>query len=318
MSRGTGHKSGRRGRFAAIVGLALLVALAGLTPAVSAKGKKKKVKNAAVTRTATAPLSAGQTEDLTAACGKGTHLSGGGFAIAPNFNPATNSGMRSISATSYPFSSSSWTASTTAFTNPASTGTFTAAARCERNALGQLSSRLSSATTLPPGALQSSVLNCTPGNHVISGGYSGTAASNPANLLGFRMVVLQSSRTGPGQWTVVAYNSNLGPSPVPVTMTAYVLCEKNVKGRAVGEVSTSVPLADNQRASADASCGKKQHVVSGGFVVTPNGVGNVPTVGTDEFLPVGKRSWHVGLHEWQSIAMPAGSALRTIAYCKKG
>ncbi|MGZ5362185.1 MAG: hypothetical protein ACXWZW_11250 [Solirubrobacterales bacterium] len=43
---------------------------------------------------------------------------------------------------------------------------------------------------------------------------------------------------------------------------------------------------------------------------------NLPAVGIDEFQPVGKRGWHMGVHEWQTVALPPGSALRAIAYCK--
>jgi hypothetical protein len=53
-------------------------------------------------------------------------------------------------------------------------------------------------------------------------------------------------------------------------------------------------------------------------VITPNGPGSVPAIGVDEFTPVGRRGWHLGLHEWPTVNLPAGSALQTFAYCKKG
>jgi hypothetical protein len=32
----------------------------------------------------------------------------------------------------------------------------------------------------------------------------------------------------------------------------------------------------------------------------------------------GRRGWHLGLHEWPTVNLPAGSDLQTFAYCKKG
>ena len=44
--------------------------------------------------------------------------------------------------------------------------------------------------------------------------------------------------------------------------------------------------------------------------------GTVPVIAVDENQPVGKKTWHVGLHEWQGSASPAGTSLTTYAYCK--
>ena len=317
MCGGDHDGTGRRRGATVVMALVALVSLAGLAPAVDAKKKKKKV--AAVTRSATVPFTSGGTQTVTASCPKGKHITGGGFAVAPNFVPSGSSGLRSITATSHSGGAKSWTASGSAFTNPTASGTYTTFARCERDALGQLTNTLSTSGTLNPGVITASSLNCAPGTHAVSGGYAGTGVSNLGNPLTFRLVVLQSRRTGPGQWTVTAYNSSLGPSPVPVTLTTYVLCERNGKGRAVSEgASASTPLVNDGRASADATCAKKQHAISGGFVVTPNGIGSVPAVGVDEFNPVGQRGWHLGLHEWQAVVLPPGSAMQTFAYCKKG
>jgi hypothetical protein len=312
QQRGTG----RRRRTAAALSLAALVAFAGALPAADAKKKKKK-KPAAVTRTANAPFAAGQSQQLNAACGKGTHVTGGGLAVAPNFTPP-GSGLRSLAGTSHPSGAKEWAAGSSAFTNPAASGSLTTFVRCERDSYGQLRSIVSTSATLPPGAGQAFPLNCSPGTHVVSGGYSGQAASNLGNLLGFRLVVFTSRRTGAGQWTVNAFNSGAGPSPVPITVTVYALCEKNAKGRTVSErASPVVPLVNDARSSSDVGCAKKQHAISGGFNVTPNGVGSVPVVGLDEFYPTGRKGWHVGLHEWVGVALPPGSALQSFVYCKK-
>lgn len=319
MRGGDQRGTGRRRRLAVVLGLSAILSIGAMAPAADAKKKKKKKKAAAVTRTNSVPFAAGGTQQVTSACTKGNHITGGGFAASPSFEPSSNTGLRSVTSTSHHAGTKNWTASGSAFTNPVASGTYTTYARCERDSLGQLHSTVNSSGPLNPGVGTAASLNCPPGTHVISGGYSGQALSNPGNLLGFRLVILQSRRTGRSQWTVSAYNSGLGPSPVAVTFTAYALCEKNAKGVSVSEAaSASTPLVDNGRVAADATCAKKTHVVSGGFNVTPNGVGSVPAIGVDESTPTGQRGWHLGLHEWQSVVLPPGSALQTFAYCKKG
>ena len=56
-------------------------------------------------------------------------------------------------------------------------------------------------------------------------------------------------------------------------------------------------------------------VVTGSF----SAVGHDPARPVDETVPVGKKGWHTGLWEDSTkFAAPAGSALQTFAYCKKG
>ena len=61
------------------------------------------------------------------------------------------SGLRSHAATSFPTGPKGWSATASAFSNPSAAGSLTAYARCERNSLGQLTSRIESSTTLNPG-----------------------------------------------------------------------------------------------------------------------------------------------------------------------
>jgi hypothetical protein len=56
-------------------------------------------------------------------------------------------------------------------------------------------------------------------------------------------------------------------------------------------------------------------VVSGGFVISPNGIGAIPATAIDEFQPVGEKTWHVGLHELVQVNLPPGSSLQSYAYC---
>jgi hypothetical protein len=148
---------------------------------------------------------------------------------------------------------------------------------------------------------------------VVSGGYTATGlGSFVNNLNSFRTLVLQSRRTALNEWTVTAFQNNL--SPANGSVTAIAECERDAKGRSIGEVSTFAAFGNLARASGDPTCSAKQHVVSGGFALTPNS-GNLPVVGIDEFEPAGKSTWHLGLHTFGP--QPAGSSVATYAYCAK-
>jgi len=284
--------------------------------AIVAKKKKKKKKNPAVTRSASSPFTQSSNAAATASCPKGTHVSGGGFSVSPNFEPATTTGLRSMNSTSHPASNRSWTGAGSAYATPTATGSFTTFARCESNSKGQIAVRSSSSDSIPPGVGQNMIFNCPPTTHVLTGGYAapslGAFAFAAASA---RIVVLASRRTGPGQWTISAFNNS--SAPAAATLTGHVVCALNGKGRGVSEASAFQPVVNDSRTSADATCSKKKYAVGGGFVVSPATFpGSVPFIGVDEFQPVGKRGWHTALHEL-FLAVPPGSTLQTIAYCKK-
>lgn len=278
--------------------------------------KKKKQKKPAVTRSASAAFAQASNASATAACPKGTHISGGGFTVSPNFTPP-GTGLRSMNSTSHPSGNRSWTGGGSAYATPTASGGFTTFARCESNAKGQLAVRSSSSVSISPGAGQNMIFNCPPTTHVLTGGYAapslGAFAFAAASA---RIVVLASRRTGTGQWTISAYNNS--SSPAAATLSGYVVCALNGKGRGVSQASAFQPVVNDSRTSADATCTKKQYAVGGGFVVSPATFpGSVPFVGVDEFQPVGKRGWHTALHEFVPYGLPPGSTLQTIAYCKK-
>jgi hypothetical protein len=317
--RGGDHDGmGRRRRAVVVLSLAALVSLTALAPAAEAKKKKKKKGSPAVTRSASAPFTQSSNATVTAACRKGTHVTGGGFTVSPNFNPGTTTGLRSMNSTSHPASNKTWTSGGSAYATPPASGTFTGYARCEKDSAGKLAIRASSTATITPASGQNMTFNCPPGTHVVSGGYA--AASLGAFTFAAasaRIVVLGSRRTGPGQWMISAFNNS--NSPAAADLTGYALCELNGKGQSVSEASAFAPVVDDGRTAADATCSKKKHVVSGGFLVSPATFpGSVPFIGVDEFQPSGKRGWHTALHEFVPFALPPGSALQTIAYCKKG
>jgi len=316
--RGRDHdRMGRRRRAAAVLSLAALASLAAMAPAVDAKKKKKKG-SPAVTRSSAVPFTQASDATVTTACPKGTHVTGGGFVVSPNFDPNSTTGLRSMNSTSHPSGNKSWTSGGSAYATPPASGSFTGFARCEKDSVGKLAVTANSTATISPGAGQNMAFNCPPGTHAISGGYSGPSlGAFTFAIASARIVVLGSRRTGAGQWTISAYNNS--SSPASATLTGYATCELNGKGQSVSEASAFAPVVDNGRTVADATCSKKKHVVSGGFLVSPATFpGSVPFIGVDENQPTGKRGWHVGLHEFPPFALPPGSSLQATAYCKKG
>jgi hypothetical protein len=294
--------------------------IAGPASAGIAKKKKKK-KPPAVTNSASVAFASGSTQAATANCTGKTHISGGGYAVAPNFVPTggvSGSGLRSTTGITNPVGPSSWTASSSAWATPPASGQLTAYARCESNTLGTLAVSLSGSATVVPGDLNTATINCPAGTHVLTGGYAGPGLGTfTFNLQSKRFFILQSQRTGAGQWTVTVGNNPNSPSPA--TISFYALCEQNKKGVSITESSSAAPINDAQRATADASCTGKTHVVSGGFVLSPipTGAGSIPTAEIDEFQPVSKTTWHLGLHELEPFSTAPGSTVTDTAYCKK-
>ena len=288
--------------------------------ASAAKKRKKKKKKGppAVTTSSQLSFASGTTVPATAHCPARTHVTGGGFNVSPPFTPPST-GLRSVTSTSHPTGPAGWHASGSAFFTPAAAGSFTTHARCESNSLGKFAEIISQTITLAPASAQTFTFSCPPGTHALSGGYAGAGTAGfdyPPNMppTNLRIIPLQSRRTSPTQWTVQALNSSA--SPAAATFTGYAVCERDAKGRTISEASTFVALINDSRASGDPTCaGRKQHVVSGGFLIFPNTVGGVPATAIDEFQPVGKGTWHLGLHELVNRGLPAGSSLQTYAYC---
>ncbi len=293
---------------AALAGL-LVIGLA--SPAIAKKKKKKA--QPAVTASAS-PFSSATTASASAGCTGKTHVSGGGWAVSPHYDPGGNTGLRSLNSTSTPQGTTGWTTTSDSFVNPSASGSITAFARCESNKLSQIATAISGSATVLSGQLDDLVLNCPTGTHVVSAGYTGTGlvshVNNPNNL---RILILQSRRTAVNQWTVSAFENSLVPASGNVSVTG--LCERNAKGQSIGEVSAFSGFGQNQRASGDPSCPSKQHVVSGGYALSPT-TSQIPVVGVDEFQPNGNRAWHLGLNAL-NVPQPAGSSVATYAYCAK-
>src|SRR3954454_332075 len=197
-SRIAAMRAGEKARFRSVgaIAIAVLVGLLALGVASPAVAKKKKKKSQpVVSATASAPFNAASGQTLAATCGKGAHISGGGFAVDPNYVPGsglTGTGLRSGTGTSTPDGAKTWKVASSSWANPAASGTLTAIARCESDSLGKLFATLSSSLSLSPGEGTPRVLNCPNGTHVIAGGYAGDAAGTPAYTApSFRLIMLQ-------------------------------------------------------------------------------------------------------------------------------
>ena len=313
---GTGEKRLLRGRLA-LIGAAALVALLALGAASPAVAKKKKKKvQPAVTTSAVAPLSSGGSASASANCTGKTHISGGGYAVSPHltFNPAA--GFNAVSSTSTPVGATAWNAKADAFNAPTASGSITTMARCESNSLSKLAVVVTGSATVPSGTLDNLVIHCPTGSHVVGAGYDGTGLGSYApGFASFRMFILQSRRTAINQWTISAFESSANPASGTINVAA--ICERDAKGRSIGEVTQIATFANLSRASADATCPAKQHVLSGGYLLSPipANSGAPPVVGVDEFEPIGKSTWHLGLHTIGP--QPGGSSVATYAYCAK-
>jgi hypothetical protein len=305
---------GRHLALIAVAALAGILALGVVSPAVA---KKKKKKPPAVTAVASTPISAGSQTSATASCPSKTHATGGGWSLSDPYSangsnsPAGGTGTRITHLQSQPSGLISWTSGAAALAIPATSGTFTSIARCESKSFGRTLLGVSGTTTVPVSQESTSVLHCSPGTHVLNGGFSFSPSGSPGPNT-FRAIVVESRRTSTTTWEVDLVNP--AGAPGDVTLSLNILCELNQKGVSVTEASAVAPIADNGRTSATAACTGKTHTIGGGFLISPK-VG--PAVGIDQMQPIGAKSWQVGLYEYPSFALPAGSSMAAYSYCKK-
>jgi hypothetical protein len=284
-----------------------LIALAAASPAAAAKGS-------VATASQTAPLSSSQTQTASAKCPGGMHVTGGGFAVSPAYNPAGGAGTKADVQVSRPAGKKQWIAAAGAFPAPISAGSFTAYARCERNSLGHLAARRSPGDPVGPSASQSESLSCASGTHILYGGFGTDVPFSVLTPGSSELVLVRSQRISARQWVVTGYNPGLAAT----TMNAYFYCESNRGSSKVTARSQTVPLVNDARATARAGCPRHQHAVSGGFSIQPLPVPGaaIPSALVDEFKPAGK-GWSGGAYENPGFTLPAGSSLTVSAYCKK-
>jgi hypothetical protein len=288
---------------------AMALVLVAVLPAAATAKKAAKTRSSSTSLTSTTV-----TGTTTASCSGGSHVSGGGFSVSPTYNPATNSGLRSLTQVSHPGGKKSWSAAGGGYQpGPVIAGTFTAVARCESNSIGSVPLRVNNSTTILPLAGQDTNLRCSKGTHVLYGGYGTDRPHNPADPGSSNLFVVGSRRTGTRVWRISAFNQS---STQPTTLETYFACERNGSDK-IGSVSKVAPILSNGRTSADAKCSKNKHVVGGGFLISPAVFpGTVPLVSIDENQPQGDRGWHIGAYEFPDAFLPAGSTLATTAYCR--
>lgn len=294
----------RQIRIVAALALALVAAL----PA-TAEAKKD-----ARTKPSPASLTSTTTANPTASCPGGTHVTGGGFSVSPSYNPAANSGLRTLTQVSHPAGKRAWDAAGAGFPpGPVIAGVFTAFARCESNSVGSVPFRLSSSVTVAPLGGQTTDLKCPQGTHVLYGGFGTDKPFSQADPSSSRLFVVQSRRTSSRMWTISAFNQS---TSLATTLNTYFACERSGSAK-VASVTRVTPILSDGRTSADVACSKKKHVVGGGFLISPAVFpGTVPLVSIDENQPRGDRSWHFGAYEFPATFLPPGSALTTTAYCR--
>ncbi len=294
-----------------------VVALAALAATPSLAAKKKSKKASLVTRQTPASIGPGLATTLNTPCPKKNHATGGGYLVSPSFSPGGLTGTRTAPTESRPTGFRAWAAGAAAFATPPSPGTFTSFARCEPDtAIKSIGTGTPNFSTIPAGLSQTVTMNCTAGGKVVTAGFQTSAPpllSDPSKRAGS---VLQSRRSGPSSWTLQVGNPSPPVGAGDITLSTSFICAKG--GKSISEASTTVPIGDDTRTTADVSCSKKQQVVSGGFSIAPNVAGApVPAVSVDEFHPSGSRGWHLGLYELTGFDLPAGAAVTLYAYCKK-
>jgi hypothetical protein len=313
MSRDIKQSFGGRG---VVLGFAVALACVfALAPGAAAKSSSQ---TKSKTTTAVTSVPPGGGSATAASCPKSYHVTGGGYAVAPSFSPGGLTGTRSESTQSQAGVLKSWLAGASAYSTPPQSGTLTVYARCEPNSvIKKLGSSPPNSSTIPVGLGTTVTLNCPGGAKILNGGYVVSPPPSLANPDKRGAAILQSHRASPSTWTIQIGNPSPPAGLGPVTFSTSFLCEQG--GKKISEISTTVPISSDNRTSADVSCSKKKHVVSGGYTITPNATGApVPAVEIDEFNPSSKRAWHLGLYELTGFDLPAGSAVTLTAYCKPG
>jgi hypothetical protein len=288
----------------AAIALCLAAALCAAAPAMASRG---------VTRTAGTALPANSQRSVTAVCPAGTHSTAGGFFVSPAGAPGQ--GPQSWTQVSMPSGTGGWkvTGGSSGVNPPA---TLTSSVRCEKRRDGRIAVRLQGSSTITPGTAQNYDFHCPSGTHPIGAGWS---VNNPYNgniATSSNLVVIQSRRTGPSHWLVTAEVRS--GAAVSSTFVPKVPCEFNSRRKLV-EKSKIVPYLDQQRVTATATCAKRTHVVSGGFVISPLPSTDPTPVpfGIMDYnaAPTG-RTWRIDLYD-TTFAAPTGSSLSTYAYCRR-
>lgn len=167
-----------------------------------------------------------------------------------------------------------------------------------------------SPTTSTTGDRVTATATCPPGKKAFGGGFSATPSDQSL------IFPDESHRGAPNTWIAGGSYFGFNPGSPPLGITSIVHCRKLKKTPA--EVTISVPViaqTNTTPATAIARCqGKKQKLISGGFLYTPPANGNVAQALVYENEPVGK-DWHASV---QNSGSSPARTLTGYAYCAKG
>jgi hypothetical protein len=292
----------------AVAGFCVVASLAAAPGANASRG---------VTRTGAVSFPPSTKRLASASCPAGAHLTTGGFLVSPG--ATAGSGFKTLTQVNKIAGTSGWTVQSASFaTNPAAT--LIAYARCERKRDGRIAIRSPFPIPVNPGEQRRVTSRCPDGTHPIGGGWSINNPYDPANLSASSyLTVTENRQVGPRSWAIAGQIPNV-MSLQPSTLTTETTCEYNGR-RKITVRSKLVPYLNNVRTTATATCPKRKHVVSGGFLFNPQAgppPGNpVPFPYLDRHSPVGSRSWRVDAYDLSAFPPPAGSAMTVYAYCRK-
>lgn len=306
--------------------LILMLLLVGLGTTAISVAAKKAASSKGVTVKQGSALAAGTTALGSATCAKKSHATGGGFSVLNGYSPAVPatasdpaipaSGTNSLPQNLYPSGSRTWKTSISSFAATAPTNT-TTYVRCEKNKYSSNAGTISGSFNIAMDQASTIKLVCPSSTRVISGGYSVSPsfdASAPVGTTAGGLLIIQNHRTRTSEWRVTAVNFT---NPA-ATVKGYAVCEHK-KGYAITEHSKLVAFSQNTRAAATAKCSSNQHVVSGGFLLSPElqpGESGAPPVGVvDTSMPVSSNAWQNKLFSYGPATAP-GSALTTYVYCR--
>jgi hypothetical protein len=288
-----GIKVGRRTSKAWVLGATLSVAILAAASLASGAGLKTKSESTTVSFEGS----------VTPKCGKGTKAVSGGFDSVASLPDD----VRVLPYESRRVGGRKWTTSARNIgSNP---GVLTGFVYCaDRKGIKQRSDTVafSASASRTPAARRgtafetAAVAKCKRGETVLSGGFSSPGDDQVA-------FPVESRRLSKREWGVTW-------SPfVPMSLTAYAVCQKDAKKPA--QATASISSIDNGgNGTATATCPKGTRVISGGFDqpdFAPPGTGILAPV---DSLKAGKRGWRVTAHNYGPA--PADE-LVAYAYCEK-
>jgi hypothetical protein len=167
----------------------------------------------------------------------------------------------------------------------------------------------SATTSVSANQLGTAIAKCKRGEKAFSGGFALSEFDNsdPNSPI---MVVTESFKTGKRGWTASAQNlpNDVATMPETGVLTAYVYCRR---GKAPKTRQAEETLAPSEFATVEATCKRRQRVVSGGFDLESDF--QTTRAFIMESRKLDKRSWEIA-----ALAGPvAAHPIVAYAYCER-